>query len=156
MLARYVLMAIKPSSQARVAIKMATKAVPASISARLKAFIIDLFLISVPILYFTTYIILNGKNDFLQNQLAIFIVWLAFGIIQSAFFAFKGASPGYKAQGIYAVSLQGKKANFFCYFLRYICFITLFIIGGSFFCFFSKNKRNLHDIISKTIVVRSV
>ena len=126
---------------------MSTKALPASIIARFKAFIIDLFLISIPLLYFTTYIILNGKNDFLQNQLAIFVVWLIFGLIQSAFFAFKGASPGYKAQGIYALNLQGKRAGFLCYFL-------LFLIGGSFLCFFTKNKRNLHDIITKTIVIQ--
>lgn len=133
---------------------MSTKAFPASIIARFKAFIIDLFLISIPLLYFTTYIILNGKNDFLQNQLAIFVVWLIFGLIQSAFFAFKGASPGYKAQGIYALNLQGKRAGFLCYFLRYVCFVVFFLIGGSFLCFFTKNKRNLHDIITKTIVIQ--
>lgn len=134
---------------------MSKKASPAGVFSRFKAFIIDLFLISVPLLYFTTYIVLDGKNDFQSNQGAIFVVWLAFGLIQSAFFAYKAASPGYKAQGIYAVNMQGKKASFLMYFARYACFVCLFIIGGSFLCFFRKDRRNLHDIITNTIVVES-
>lgn len=130
------------------------KALPASIISRIKAFIIDMFLIAVPLLYVTTYVILNGKNDFLHNQLAIFIIWLIYGFILSLFFSKTAQSPGYKSQGIYLVKLDGKKANFFLYFFRYIMFITLFIVAGSFFCFFRKDKRNLHDLLSQTIIVR--
>ena len=48
------------------------KARLAGIGARAKAFIIDLFLIGMPIYYLTTYVFLGGKDDFLHNQTAIF------------------------------------------------------------------------------------
>ena len=128
-----------------------SKAVAANIFSRVKAFIMDMFFIAAPLM---TYIILNGKDEFQSNQLAIFLVWLVFGLIQSLFFAFKAQSPGYKAQGIYLVGLNGKKANLIIYLLRYFFFITTFIIGGSFFCFFRRDKRNLHDLLAGTIVVK--
>ena len=129
------------------------KAVSAPIISRVKAFVIDLFLIAVPLLYFTTYVVLGQSSEFRQNQIAISLVWLIFGAIQSAFFARGASSPGYRAQGIYAVNLSGKKAGFLMYFLRYILFAVGFLFGGSFLCFFRKDKRNLHDLLSKIIVV---
>ena len=132
---------------------MKQKARIAGILPRLIAFIIDMFLIAMPILYFTTYVILGGKEGFQNSQIAIFIDWAIFALIQSAFFAKLGASPGYRAQGIYAVNLNGQKASFFGYLLRFFCFAVFFIFGGSFLAFFRKDKRNLHDIITKTIVV---
>lgn len=135
---------------------MSQKAVPAPIVLRIKAFIIDMFLIAMPLLYITTYVFLGGKEEFQANHYAIFSVWVIFGLILSAFFAKGAASPGYKAQGIYATTLSGKKAAFHQYLLRYICFVMLTPFGGSFFCFFRKDKRNLHDIISQTIVVKKV
>lgn len=135
---------------------MKQKARIAGILPRIIAFIIDMFLIAMPILYFTTYVILDGKESFQSSQIAIFIDWMIFALIQSAFFARLGASPGYKAQGIYAVNLSGKKASFLRYFLRFICFAVFFIFGGSFVAFFRKDRRNLHDIISQTIVVSKV
>ncbi|WP_162165823.1 RDD family protein [Campylobacter fetus] len=129
------------------------KAVPSSLVSRVKAFIIDMFLIAVPLLYVTTYFILDGKNDFQHNQFAIFGVWLIFGVIQSLFFAFNAQSPGYRSQNIYLVGLDGKKAGFISYMLRYIIFVTTFIFGGSLFCFFRKDKRNIQDLLTGTIVV---
>ncbi|MCI6298665.1 MAG: RDD family protein [Campylobacter sp.] len=133
--------------------KSSQKAKPAPLILRFKAFIIDMFLIAAPLLYFTAYVVLNGKDDFQQNQLAIFVLWAVFGLIQSLFFAKTAASPGYKAQGIYAVDSSGKKAAFHQYLLRYICFVMLFVVGGTIIAFFRKDKRALHDIISRTIVV---
>lgn len=132
---------------------MKQKARIAGVLPRIIAFIIDMFLIAMPILYFTTYVILDGKESFQNSQIAIFIDWIIIALIQSSFFAKIGASPGYKAQGIYAVNLNGQKASFLHYFLRFFCFAIFFIFGGSFVAFFRKDKRNLHDIITKTIVV---
>lgn len=131
-----------------------SKAVSASIFSRVKAFIMDMFFIAAPLLYLMTYVVLSGKDEFQSNQLAIFLVWLVFGLIQGLFFAFKAQTPGYKAQGIYLVGLNGKRASLLIYLLRYLFFITTFIIGGSFFCFFRKDKRNLHDLLAGTIVVQ--
>ena len=48
------------------------KAKIAPIWARVKAFVIDLFIIGMPIFYATTYLLLDGKEAFLHNQIAIF------------------------------------------------------------------------------------
>jgi len=50
------------------------KAKIAPIWARVKASIIDLFIIGMPVFYISTYLVLGGKEAFLNNQLAIFVV----------------------------------------------------------------------------------
>ena len=75
-----------------------SKAVAANIFSRVKAFIMDMFFIAAPLLYLMTYIILNGKDEFQSNQLAIFLVWLVFGLIQSLFFAFMTRCLGAQRQ----------------------------------------------------------
>jgi len=65
----------------------------AAIVARFKAWVIDMFMIYVPLLYVTTYIILDGKEAFQSNQWAIFIDTTLFGLILALFWAKKGQSP---------------------------------------------------------------
>ena len=91
---------------------MKQKAFCAPIINRIKAFIVDLFIISIPLLYVTTYVILDGKNDFQHNQTAIFGVWAVFGLIQAAFFARGAQSPGYRSQSIYVVGADGMVDDF--------------------------------------------
>jgi len=69
------------------------KARLAGIGARAKAFIIDLFLIGMPIYYLTTYVFLGGKDDFLHNQTAIFGANLAVALICCAFLRSKPRRP---------------------------------------------------------------
>lgn len=128
----------------------------APIFSRFKAFVIDMFLIATPLLYVTTYLILNGKDDFQQSQVAIATIWLIYGIITSLFFAKTAQTPGSKAQNIYVITLDGRKSTFSIYLIRYALFIAGFIIGGSLFCLFRKDKRNLHDILTNTIVIEKI
>ena len=69
------------------------KAQLATIGARVKAFITDLFLIGMPIYYLTTYVFLGGKDDFLHNQTAIFGANLAVALICCAFLRSKPRRP---------------------------------------------------------------
>lgn len=132
-----------------------TKVIIASPLSRIKAFFIDMFLISMPILYLTAYGFLDGKDSFKQNQLAIFIDWAIFGIILSIFFAISAQSPGYRAQNIYLIDTKnGKKVSFFQAIFRYICFIISGAsILGILICFFRKDKLCLHDILSRSAAV---
>ena len=128
------------------------KAVIAPISLRIKAFIIDIFIISMPLLYFTTYVVLGSKESFQNNQIAILIVWLIYGIITSLFFSKKAQTPGYKSQEIYLIDIgTGKKISFLKAFLRY----SIFLFGATFLfgilmCFFRKDRLNLHDILTNS------
>lgn len=132
-----------------------TKAAFAPIFSRFKAFIIDMFLIAMPLFYATTYLILGSKEALWQNQLAITAIWAIYGVIVSLFFAFKAQTPGYKAQNIYLIDIRtGKKASFLLLILRFLCFILAgFCIVGLCVCFFRKDRLNLHDLLSKTVAV---
>lgn len=132
------------------------KFVKASVFARLKAFLLDIFLLAIPPLYILTYLVLDGKEDFQKSQIVIAVFWLLYGVVTSLFFAFKAQTPGYKAQNLYAVQTDGKTASFWRYLLRYALFVLLFTFGGSLLAFFRKDRRNAHDILSKTVVLERI
>ena len=124
---------------------------------RFRAFLIDIFIFYVPILYLF-YFILGSKEAFLQNQFVIFICSLSFGILQGLFLSLKAQSPGLKAYDLYLLdSNTNKKSNFLRVFLRYI----LFIIGASFLfgllmSFFRKDGLCFHDILTKTYIIKRI
>lgn len=117
---------------------------------RIKAFLIDMFMIAIPELYIVTYVILGGKDEFLKSHLSIFLIWLIYGIIISLFQSKTAQSPGYRAMDIYLINLKtGKKPSFLDCFFRYVLFIV-FGPFGLLFCLFRKDRLNLHDITTKT------
>lgn len=131
------------------------KAKIAPIISRIKAFIIDMFIILMPILYAMTYLVLGSKEQFNSNQLAILICQLLFGVIMSAFFAISAQTPGYKAQQIYLIDLStGRKLSFVRAFLRFVLFVVAGAsVVGLLICFFRKDRLNLHDLLSHTAPV---
>ncbi|MWV61457.1 hypothetical protein DCO58_09455 [Helicobacter saguini] len=78
--------------------------------ARLKAFITDMFLINMPILYFTTYVIVGDKNSFQANQIAILCCGLSYAFILVLFFYFSGQTPGFRYAEIMLVK-DSKNTN---------------------------------------------
>lgn len=131
------------------------KAKIAPVFFRIKAFIVDMFFIAMPLLYLTTYLIMGSKEKFQSNQFAIFGVWIVFGIIISIFFSKTAQSPGYKFSQIYLIDLQtGRKITFSRAFLRFILFVIAgFSMAGLMLCFFRKDRLNLHDLLTKTAAV---
>ena len=100
------------------------KAVIAPVFLRIKAFIVDMFFIAMPLFYITTYLVLGSKEAFQSNQIAIALIWLAYGAICAVFYAKSAQSPGYKFSNIYLIDLRsGRKVSFFRAFLRFLCFI---------------------------------
>ena len=131
------------------------KAQLATIGTRVKAFITDLFLIGMPIYYLTTYVFLDGKDDFLHKQTAIFGANFAVALICCAFFAIKAQTPGYRSQNIYLIDLRsGRKLGFARVLLRYICFLLAGVsVVGLCLCFFRKDALNLHDLLTHSAAV---
>jgi uncharacterized RDD family membrane protein YckC len=127
----------------------------ASIPKKIKAFVIDMFMINMPILYIAAYLILNGKEDFQQNPAAIFICTMLFGLIMSILFFKFAQTPGYKAYEIKLVDAKtGKTVGFFRCFFRFVCFIfSGTILVGLLLCFFRKDGKNLHDLLSNTVAI---
>ena len=136
---------------------MKTKAKIASRFLRFKAFLIDLFLLYVPILYLF-YFILGSKEAFLNNQFIISLCPLIFGLIQALFLAKKAQSPGLKAYDLYLINLKtGKKLDFFRILLRYIIFIISFgLLIGIIVSFIRKDTLCLHDVLSQSVIVTKV
>ncbi len=122
---------------------------------RIKAFITDMFMINMPILYFTTYVILNGKDDFQSSSLAQFLAVVAYGVVYALFLSKTGQTPGKKAYGIKVVKADTKELlNPLMAFLRFFAFsISAFTIIGVLLPLYNKRKRALHDILLNTIEI---
>ncbi len=125
---------------------------------RLKAFITDMFLLNMPILYITTYLLLDGKDDFLHNQFAISLCETLYCFILFLFFVTKGQTPGFRYAEIMLCSnvdinnqQRPPKA------MQTLIFILVWLIELSFFLwiflFIRKDKKTLHELISNTKIV---
>lgn len=137
----------KPKQRARLASRFE----------RAKAFLIDLFLLYVPVLYLW-YFILGSKEAFLANQAVIFLCCVFFGLTQGLFLSIKAQSPGLRAYELYLIERKtGKKANFFRIMLRYIVFLLgSSLLFGLLMSFLRKDGLTLHDLLSQTCIVRKV
>lgn len=137
---------------------MKAKAAIAPRLMRAKAFLIDIFLLYVPIVY-VSYFLLGSKEAFKDNQVVIFLCWALFGIIQGIFLRVKAQSPGLKAYDLYLIDKNtGRKLSFLRIILRYIIFLIgcAFFFIGLFISFMRKDTLTLHDLLSQSYIVKKV
>ena len=122
---------------------------------RLKAFITDMFMIMMPIMYITTYLILDGKDSFQSNDLAHWITMAIYGIITITFWVKKGQTPGFKAYDLILVDDKTQKTlGLGRATLRYIMFIISAIsIVGAILPFFRKDNKTFQDLVMSTSVI---
>jgi uncharacterized RDD family membrane protein YckC len=127
----------------------------APILPRVKAFLIDMFLIMMPIMYITTYIVMDGKDDFQSSEMARWVTSFAYGAIIVGFWKIKGQTPGLKAYDLILVDKKTKeKLSFGKAILRYLVFIiTAMSIIGWFVPFMRKDKDTLQDIVASSTIV---
>lgn len=122
---------------------------------RLKAYIIDFFMLYVPLIYFFGYVVYDGKDDFKSSEIAPFLVVLVYGIITIIFWVKSGQTPGKKAYNLKVVDsktnnrLSIPKAIF-----RFLMFLfSATILIGVLLPLMRKDKKALHDLVSDTVVV---
>lgn len=131
---------------------------PASayIGSRIKAFIVDMFMIMMPIMYVTTYLIMEGKDDFQGSDEARWITAITFGLIVVLFWIIKGQTPGYKAYSIKLVDNDTKKnVSLPKAILRYFIFlISATTVVFAFIPFFRKDKKTIQDLLTRTTVIQ--
>ena len=127
----------------------------APIPNRIKAFVVDMFMIMMPIMYITTYLIMDGKDDFQGSDEARWITALVFGLIIILFWIVKGQTPGFKAYSIKLIDDNTKqKISLLKAIIRYIIFlISATTILLAFLPFFRKDKKTIQDILTKTTVI---
>lgn len=131
------------------------KVLYASYPLKIKAFITDMFMIYVPILYIITYLVLDGKEDFQASELAPLIAVSIYGLIYSVLLAKSGQTPGKKAYGIKVVDDKTfKNISFIKAVLRFIAFLfSATIVVGLFLPFYRKDKKALHDVLCSSVEI---
>ena len=127
----------------------------ATIPDRIKAFITDMFMIYVPILYIITYVVMGGKDEFQSSDIAPFAGVLLYGIIYVLFLYKSGQTPGKRAYTMKVVDASThEKISLSQAILRFIGFLfSATILIGLIFPFYRKDKRALHDLIANTVVL---
>ena len=130
----------------------------ASYMDKIKAFITDSFLLSMPIAYIVIYLVFGGREGFRDDMFMGWIYLLApLGVIVILFYCIAGQTPGMKAYEIKVVDNKtGEKPSILLSFLRFFFFnVVLFSFIGIFFGFFREDKRGIHDILSGTSVIKA-
>jgi len=130
----------------------------ATVFDKFKAFTTDTFMITMPILYITIYLVFGSREGFRENMANGWLILLVvhFSIIM-AFWLKSGQTPGYKAYNLRVVDLNNQKPKAIELVLRYLYFLILFMsVFGLLVSFFREDRRGLHDLLSGTVVVRDV
>jgi len=125
---------------------------------KIKAFITDSFLLSMPIAYIVIYLVLGGREGFRDDMVMGWIYLLApLGFIVILFYFIAGQTPGMKAYEIKVVDNKtGEKPSILLSALRFFFFnIVLFSFIGIFVSFFRDDRRGIHDILSGTSVIKA-
>jgi uncharacterized RDD family membrane protein YckC len=123
---------------------------------RIKAFITDMFMLMMPIMYITTYIIMSGKDSFQSSNTAHIITMIVYGLIVVIFWVKTGQTPGFKAYSLKLIDDNTKeKLSFGLAIARYMMFIiSATLIVGAILPFFRKDKKTFQDLIMQTSVIR--
>ncbi len=123
---------------------------------RVKAVITDLFLIYMPIMYATTYLVLGGREDLQNSQIAPAIAVILYGVIYALFLSKTGQTPGKKAYAIKVVVYKTQEnLSLFMAFVRFFTFLfTATTILGLFTPFLRKDNKMLHDLLCGTIEIK--
>ena len=128
----------------------------ASLGLRLKAFLTDTFLITTPILYTVSNLIMGSGEDFAQNRsLGWGIIFAVHASIILIFWLKNGQTPGLRAYEIKLVdSITKQRVSVIQVLIRYVT--TLFAVVSIFLLFlpfFNKDKKTIQDIFSNTIII---
>ena len=120
---------------------------------RIKAFITDMFMIYIPLLYIIAYIVLDGKDDFQASSEAQFVAVALYATIYALFISISGQTPGKKAYTMQVVDAKThKKISFLRALWRYIAFLlSATSLLGLLLPLYRKDKKALHDIMSASI-----
>lgn len=139
----------KQNKQAKVTIHYAR------IPDKIKAFITDMFMIYIPILYLITYVVMGGKDEFQASNWAPFFGVTLYGVIYAFLLAKFGQTPGAKAYTMKVVDAKThENITFFQGILRFIGFLlSATLLVGLIFPFYRKDKNTLHDLIAQTVVI---
>lgn len=126
---------------------------------RALAFLVDIFLIMMPINYLLAlYFGFDAFRGAEPNQIATTIQFVLVSVIFSLFWSISGQTPGKKAMKIRVVdAVTLDKISFLRAYIRFCLYFLSFIsVIGFFMGIFRKDKKVLHDLICKTVVIYDI
>ena len=129
----------------------------ASASDKLKAFLTDSFMLLMPIMYAVFYLVMGGREGFAAHKaLGWLYILLPLVLVQTAFMVKSGQTPGYRAYDLEVVDAHtGKRPGLGLILFRNLAAIlsaaTLF---GWAMMFIRKDRKNLHDLLSGTVIIK--
>ncbi len=125
----------------------------APFSKRMKAFVVDSFMLLMPILYVVFYFVFGSRESFAEHMGTGWILILAsYGVITIVFLHYKAQTPGYKAYDLELKELSTlQNPSLLRLTLRYalmlLCALTLI---GLFLPLFRKDKLGIYDLLTHT------
>lgn len=129
----------------------------AGILDKIKAFLTDTFMLTMPVMYVVIYLVMGSLKDAGANKTTSWgYILVALGVIVVTFYVKSGQTPGLKAYNLKVVDINTKqKPSIILATLRYLFFTMVAMsIVGLFYPFFRKDKRGVHDLLSGTAVVK--
>jgi uncharacterized RDD family membrane protein YckC len=128
----------------------------APVTLRLKAFLTDTFMITMPILYIVIYLVMGDREGFREHMGEGWLIILAAHfLVTMAFWALKNQTPGMKAYELFLIdSRTGGRPGIVKLVLRYVMLqVAILSFFGMFLPFFLKSRDGLHDLVSGTCIV---
>lgn len=122
-----------------------------------KAFLLDSFMLLMPIMYIVFYLFMGSRESFSEHKVYGWIAILLPLILIQTLLLFKfGQTPGFKAYGLHLIDEHtGQKPSLWVILFRNTCAIlSFFSIFGWLMMFFRKDYKTLHDLLSNTAVIQ--
>jgi len=122
-----------------------------------KAFLLDNFMLLMPIMYIVFYLFMGSREEFRIHKLYGWLEIIVLLVTIQTFLFFKfDQTPGYKAYSLYLIDEKTKqKPSFGIILFRNICaMLSFFSIFGWIMMFFRKDYKTLHDLLSNTAVIQ--
>jgi len=129
----------------------------AKVSEKMKAFLTDSFMLMMPIMYIVVYLIMDGREGFGEHKLLGWIaIFIPLIIVQTLFMTKTAQTPGYRAYNLKLIDENtGEKPTLFIILFRNFCaMLSFFTFFGWTMMFFRKDAKTLHDLLSRTAVIR--
>ena len=129
----------------------------APITLRLKAFLTDSFMITMPIFYIVIYLVMGSREGFRAHMGQGWLIILALHMTATlAFWYFKkGQTPGMKAHELFLIYTQtAQKPGLIKLILRYVMLqVAILSFFGMFIPFWLRSRAGLHDLVSGTCII---
>ncbi len=129
----------------------------ASASEKVKAFLTDSFMLLMPIMYAVFYLVMGGREGFAAHKaLGWLYILLPLVTIQTLFMFKSGQTPGYRAYDLEVVEEKtGTRPGLLLILFRNLtAILSAATLIGWVLMFFRKDRKNLHDMLSGTVVIK--